>query len=76
VIDRREGNGMQDPVGHVGRPGDLQEMAAGMAGRLIFHRFSFPERSNRGPASVAGKPRHDKPGAMPQPVLLQVSRKS
>jgi hypothetical protein len=51
-------------------------MAAGMAGRLIFHRFSFPERSNRGPASVAGKPRHDKPGAMPQPVLLQVSRKS
>jgi hypothetical protein len=47
-----------------------------MAERLIFHRFSFPERSNRGPASVAGKQPGDKPGAMPQPVLLPVSRKS
>jgi hypothetical protein len=47
-----------------------------MAGRLIFHRFSFPERSNRGPASVAAKQPGDKPGAMPQPVLLPVSRKS
>jgi hypothetical protein len=59
---------MQDPVGHVGRPGDLQEMAAGMAGRLILHRISFLRRSNRGPGSVAGKRRRDKPGAMAQSV--------
>src|SRR5882757_4882853 len=67
MIDRREGDGMQNTVGHVGRPGNLQEMAAGMAERLIFHRFSFPERSNRGPVSVAGKQPGDKPGTMPQP---------
>jgi hypothetical protein len=74
VIDRREGNGMQDPVGHVGRPGDLQKMAAGMARRLVFHRFSFLGRSNTESASVAGKWRRDKPGAMPQPVSQPISR--
>src|SRR5439155_25361159 len=40
-IDRRESDGMQHPVGHIGRPGDLEEMAAGMAGRLVFHRRLF-----------------------------------
>ena len=36
VIDRRHRDRAQHPVGHIGRPRDLQEMAAGMAGRQVF----------------------------------------
>src|SRR4051812_36119381 len=37
MVDRWERDRVQDPVGNIGRAGDLQEMATGMAGRLVFH---------------------------------------
>src|SRR5690348_5628373 len=41
MIDCRKGDRVQDPVGHIGRSGDLQEMAAGMRMRLVSHEASF-----------------------------------
>jgi len=37
VVDGRKCDRVQHPIGHVGGAGYLQEMAAGMAGRLVSH---------------------------------------
>jgi len=60
VIDRRRGDRLQHPVGHIGRAGDLQEMAAGMTGHRVFHRIGSQRRVGADRDSVAGKRRRDK----------------
>jgi hypothetical protein len=44
VIDRRHRDGLQHPVGHIGRPRDLQKMAAGMRRGCVLHRNGFLAR--------------------------------
>ena len=45
MIDRRHRDRLQHPVGHVGRAGDLQEMAAGMAGQSGFSSRGSSEQA-------------------------------
>src|SRR4051812_39555390 len=56
MVDRRRSDRVQNPVGHIGRPGDLQKMTAGMRGGLVFHT----RRLQRQGGSVAAKRTSDK----------------
>jgi len=62
VIDGRHRDRLQDPVGHVGRTGNLQEMAAGVRGGSILHRRN-PGRENREQRyTLSPPPRRRNPG--------------